>query len=284
MGVFLKFRRLFISFIVVLFAAAFIGCGSKETTTNVSAEDRFAKAKALFDNGDYLEAINEFNIITLQYQGSTVAADAQFFLAECRYTRGEYLLASYEYQTLRRNNPTSPRAEEAMFKLGLCYYMLSPVSRLDQQYTKRAIDELQAFVDYYPQSSLVADASAKIQDLNTRLAKKEYDSARLYATMEYYKAAIFYYDNVIEKFHDTEYAPLAYLEKTELLMVRKKFRDAKAQITKFIEKHPNSVLRARADKLNEQIDSELKSTPSASGKQSGSNGNSSSEANLIQTR
>jgi outer membrane protein assembly factor BamD len=265
-------------------AVAFIACSSNETTTNATAEERFAKAKALFDNGDYLEAINEFNVITLQYQGSTVAADAQFYLAECRYQRGEYLLASYEYQTLRRNMPTNPHAEEAMYKLGLCYYTLSPRSRLDQQYTRRAIDEMQAFIDYYPKSALVPEAASKIQELNTRLAKKEYDAAQLYSTMEYSKAAIFYYDSVIEKFHDSEYAPLAYLGKTELLIARKKFREAKIEITRFIEKHPNSVLRSRADKLNEQIDAELKSAPSASGKESGSMLNGGAEANLLQTR
>jgi outer membrane protein assembly factor BamD len=262
----------------------FGACSSQEATTTLSAEERYAKAKALFDDGDYLDAINEFNIITLQYQGSSVAADAQFYLAECRFKRGEFLLASYEYQTLRRNMPTSPRAEEAMYKLGLCYYNISPKSKLDQQYTRRAIDELQAFVEYYPKSALVPDAAAKIQELNTKLAKKDYEAAQLYATMEYTKAALAYYDNVIEKYHDTEYAPLAYLGKTELLIARKKFRDAKVEITKFIEKFPNSVLRSRADALNEQIDAGLKSLPSASGKESGDRRSGSPEANLLQTR
>jgi outer membrane protein assembly factor BamD len=236
----------------------------------------------LFDNRDYLEAVNEFTILTLQYQGSTVAGDAQFYLAECRYNRGEFLLASYEYQTLKRNMPSSPRVQEAMYKLGLCFFNLSPKSRLDQQYTKRAIDELQAFVEYYPKSEFIADASTKIQDLTGRLAKKEYDTAQLYATMEYYKAATVYYDNVIEKYHDTEFAPLAYLGKTEMLMTRKKFREAKLEVTKFIEKFPNSVLRGRANLLNEQIDAALQSIPSATGKDSGSVQNS-SDANLLRT-
>lgn len=271
---------------VILYGIALIlgGCSSKETTSSLSAEERFQHAKALFDNGDYLEAASEFTVITLQYQGSTVAGDAQFYLAECRFKRGEYLLASYEYQTLRRNMAASPRVPEAMYKLGLSYYSLSPKSRLDQQYTKRAIEELQAFVEYYPNSEFVPDASAKIQELTNRLAKKDYETAQLYAAMEYTKGALFYYDNVIEKYHDTEYAPLSYLEKTELLMSRKRFRDAKTEITKFIEKYPNSVLRARANTLNEQIDAELKQAPSASGKDSGTNINPSSEANLVRAK
>jgi outer membrane protein assembly factor BamD len=273
-----------LAFIILVCSFVLTGCGSKEVVQSLSPEERFAKAKALFDNEDYLDAIQEFTIITLQYQGSAVAADAQYYLAECRFKRGEYLLASYEYQTLKRNMAASPRVPEAQYKLGLCFYMLSPKSRLDQQYTKRAIDELQAYVEYYPQSEFVADATAKIAELTNRLAKKDYDTAVLYTRMDYNKAALFYYDNVIEKYHDTEYAPLAYLGKTELLMARKKYAEAKSVISKFLEKYPNSVLRGRADKLNEQIDAELKNLPSASGKQSGDAGRLPSDTNLLQTR
>ncbi len=274
------------SLFIVLVGLALIlgGCSSKDTMSTLSAEERFQHAKALFDNGEYLEAATEFTVITLQYQGSAVAGDAQFYLAECRFKRGEYLLASFEYQTLRRNMPASPRVSEAMYKLGLSYYNLSPKSRLDQQYTKRAIEELQAFVEYYPSSEFVPDASAKIQELTNRLAKKDYETAQLYAAMEYTKASMLYYDNVIEKYHDTEYAPLAYLEKTELLISRKRFRDAKTEITKFMEKYPSSVLRAKANTLNEKIDAELKNAPSASGKDSGTNVAPSSEANLVRAK
>lgn len=260
------------------------GCGSTEVATGLSAEDRFQRAKALFDDGDYLEAIQEFNIITLQHPGSAVAGEAQFYIAEARFQRREYLLASYEYQTLRRNMPASPRVPEAMYKLGLCYYNLAPKSRLDQQYTKRAIDELQAFVEYYPNSDFVPDAAEKIKELTGRLAKKDYDTAELYAKMGYYKAAIFYYDAVIEKYHDTEYAPLAYLAKTELLISRKKYAEAKTEVTKFIDKYPNSVLRSRADRLSQQIDEALKSEPSARGNESGSNSTRPGEANLMRLK
>ncbi len=245
------------------------GCSSKDTAVTATPEERFQSAKALFDNGDYLEAIGEFTILTLQYQGSAVAGDAQFYLAESRYERGEFLLASYEYQTLRRNMPASPRVPEAMYKLGVSYYNLAPKSRLDQQYTKRAIEELQAFVEYYPTSEFVPDASSKIQELNSRLAKKEYDAAVLYATMEYSKSALLYFDTVIEKYHDTEYAPLAYLAKAEIHIAKKRFSEAKAEVTKFLEKFPNSVLRSRADALNAVIDASLQSPASASGKESG---------------
>ncbi|MBI4534800.1 MAG: outer membrane protein assembly factor BamD [Ignavibacteriae bacterium] len=257
------------STVIVFTMIYFIGCGSGEETTNLPAEERFQLAKQLFDEQAYLEAINQFTIITLQYQGSAYAGDAQFYLGECRFNRGEYLLAAFEYQQLKRNMSASPRVPEAQYKLGLSYYNLSPKSTLDQEYTLKAKEELQTFVEYYPGHELAADAEAKIAELIQRLAKKEYDTARYYATWENYKAAIFYYHEVIEKYHDTEYAPLSYLGKVEALIARKKYQEAYNEINKFIELHPNSVLRSQADKLKESIENELQSNPPVSGKESG---------------
>jgi outer membrane protein assembly factor BamD len=245
------------------------GCSSKETTTNLSAEERFQHAKGLFDNEDYLEAINEFSIVTLQFQASPYADDAQFYLGECRFKRHEYLLAANEYNILRRNMAASPLVPDAQYKIGLCYYDLSPKSSLDQQYTKKAIEELQTFVEYYPGNEHAADASEKIRELNTRLAMKQYNSARLYARMEYYKSAIAYYDDVIEKYHDTEYAPLAHLGKVEALIARRKYADADAELKRFYERFPNSVLRSEADKLKQTISKELESKSQAGGKEFG---------------
>lgn len=243
-----------------------IGCGSSDTTTAIPVDERFRQAKALLDDEDYLAAINEFTIITLQHQGSAYSDSAQFFLAECRFRRGEYLVAATEYGYLRRGFPSSPLSAEAQYKLALSYYNLSPKPMLDQQYTKRAVDEFQSFVEYYPTNSHAEDAAAKIMELNTRLAKKEFDTGQLYETMEYYKASLLSYDVVIEKYHDTQYAPLAHLGKVEVLLTRKKYDEARTALNKFYELFPNSVLKSRADKFKEQIDSELEGNSKVSDK------------------
>lgn len=255
--------------IAILASVLTFGCGSSQQTVSIPVEERFKHAKALFDDEHYLEAINEFTIITLQNQGSAYADSAQFLIAECRFNRGEFLVAATEYNYLKRSFPASPLLAEAQYKLALSYYNLSPKPQLDQQYTRKAIDEFQTFVEYYPSSGFVPDASAKIKELNGRLAKKAYDTARLYETMEYYKAAIFYYDDVIERYHDTEYAPLAYLGKVEVLITRKKFEDARAELQKFYDRFPNSVLQSKADKLRETIDSGLYDSHRLSGTPSG---------------
>ena len=208
-------------------------------------------------SGEYLTAINEFTIITLQHQGSAYADSAQFFLGECRYHRGEYLIAATEYAYLKRSYPASPLVPDAQYKLAMSYFNLSPPSMLDQQYTRKAIDEFQGFLDYYPKNERADEAAAKIKELNNRLAKKEYDTAVLYQTMQDFKSAVFYFEDVIEKYHDTDYAPLSYLGKVEVLLTRKKYEEARTTLQSFYDRFPNSVLKSRADSLKKQVDNEL---------------------------
>lgn len=245
------------------------GCGTTEQATTLSVEERFKHAKSLFDDENYLEAINEFTVVTLQFPGSGYADGAQYYLGECRFMRHEFLLATFEYSLVKRNFPASPYVPKAQYKLALSYYSLAPKSTLDQQYTKKAIDEFQSFVEYYPADEHAVNADAMIRELTTRLAKKQYETARLYATMEYYKASIIYFDDVIEKYHDTEYAPLSYLGKVEVLITRKKFQDANVELNKFFERYPNSVLRSQGEQLKQTIEQGLNSSRQVTGKQSG---------------
>lgn len=234
-----------------------LACGTTEEVTVLTAEDRFQKAMELFKDEDYIEAIDQFSAITLQFQGSIVADDAQFYLGEARYARYEFLLAAFEYQQLRRNMPASPFVPEAQYKLAMCYYELAPKSSLDQQYTVKAMDEFQRLAEYYPESEHAPIAEERIRELTDRLARKEYDTARLYATMEYYRAATLYYDSVIEKYHDTEYGRLSYLGKAEVLLERNMLLEARRTILKFLESEQDEDLRWRAENLLERIEDRL---------------------------
>lgn len=251
--------------LVIGYSLQFNGCSSTEQITTLDAEERFTQAKNLFDEENFQESMNEFTIVTLQYQGSSVADDAQFYLGECRFARGEFLLAVFEYQQLKRSYPASPLVPSAQFKLGLAYYSLSPGSALDQQYTNKAIDELQTFIEYYPSHDKASEADSLIRELTTRLARKSYEIAEQYVKLEYYKAAMFYFDDVIGKYHDTEYAPLAYLGKVEAFIAKKKYAEAQTAVDEFIGKFPNSVLRSRADQLRETVIEKLGGTKGLSG-------------------
>jgi len=248
-----------------LLAGFLSSCGSSNVTQILSAEERFQLGKEKFGKGDYLEAIGDFEIVKLQFPGSAVADSAQYFLAECHFNREEYLLAAEEYQVLKRNMPASTLVPSAQYKTGLSFYNLSPKPSLDQKYTMRAINELQAFIEYFPKNDLVPDAEAKIKELNARLAKKIYDSAVLYMNMEYYRSATIYFNSVVEKYHDTQYAEPALIGKVRSLILRRKYQEARQEIDKFIDKYPNSTLINQAKSLKDEIDDRIKGSPEPAG-------------------
>lgn len=201
-------------------------------------EERLAYSIRLYENEDYDEAITELQALILQYPGSAIIDDSQFYLAMCRFKREEYILAAFEFSKLIKNMAASEFLPEAQFMLAECYYSLSPDVTLDQSYSKKAIEEYQAFIDFFPLNEKVLEAEKKIDELNNKLAKKEFDTARIYEKMGYYTASFKYYDNVMEVYHDTEYAPLALYYKIFLLEDRNQDSKALEEAKKFIEKYP----------------------------------------------
>jgi outer membrane protein assembly factor BamD len=261
-------------FILPLCVSFMIGCGTDEVTDQLSAEERFRLGMAKFKEGDYLDAIEDFKVITLQFQGSAFADDAQFYMAECRYMREEYILAAYEYEVLLRTMPTSQYVGRARYRRAMCYYNLSPNSYLDQEHTRKAIDEFQAFIEYHPTDTLVSDAEAKITELRTKLAKKEFENGVIYMKMEYYKAAAVYFDLILEKYHDTPYAEPALLKKVEALMSRKRFQEAAEEIEKFFKKYPQSSLLPEAERLREEVRRKLSESQTSASSDSTAGNNS----------
>jgi len=225
--------------ILFLLSLGMWGCASSINTANMTPNERLDYAKQLYNDRDYETAVNEFSGIVLQYPGASVVDTAQYYLGESRYKRKEYILAAYEFSKLIRNMPASKMVPESQYMLAECYYKLSPDYSLDQKYTKSAIKEYQSYIDFFPTSDKVPDAEAKIKELNEKLALKEYHTAYIYEKLEFYKGALKYYDNVIETYHDTKYAPLAMYDKVKLLINRNRSNDALEEINKFLQRYPS---------------------------------------------
>jgi outer membrane protein assembly factor BamD len=248
------FALIFIT--VILFA-----CSSTLDTTNMTPEERLAYSIKLYDEEDYEEAVKEFEAIILQYPGSSIIDDAQYYLAMTRYDREEYILAAYQFSKLIKGMPSSEFLADAQYMLADCYYKLSPDFTLDQQYSKKAVEEYQVFIDFFPLNPKVAEAEVKIQELNNKLARKEFDAARIYEKMEYYEAAFKYYDSVMEIYHDTQYAPLALYRKINLLVERDRESEALSESQKFIQKYPQDQNFNDVEKIKNSLESKLSVNP-----------------------
>ena len=81
-----------------------------------------------------------------------------------------------------------------------CYYLEAPSYSLDATNTKRAIKELQVFVDRYPSSDRIEKCNILIDELRGKLSTKAFENARQYFITSNYKSAIISLDNVLSDF------------------------------------------------------------------------------------
>ena len=242
--------------ILLIAAACEIGCSSSKEVESLPVEVRYSQAMTKFNKEDYLEAAEDFKLVTVQYPGSSVADSAQFYIALCRYRRDEFILAASECDILIKTMPSSPLIPRARYLKGMSDYELSPQFTLDQKYTRAAIDDFQSFIEYFPNDSLAKDAAEKIDELNNKLAKKEYENGRLYFRLEYYRAAITYFDIVLDRYHDSRYADNALFGKAQALRERHDDAGALQAINLFYLKYPTSDLKPDVDALKARIEAD----------------------------
>jgi len=240
----------FLVILSVLFALILIACSSNKLNANMPAEERMKVAIKMFEKKHYLDAKTQFRIITLSHSGSTIADKAQFYLAECHFYLKEYILAASEYQRLIKTFPNSEYVDDAKYKLGLSYYKLSPKYSLDQEYTLKAIQEFQEFLEDYHNSPLAPEVQEKLVEARTKLAHKVYSAAEQYRKMGICKSAIIYYDLVLERYYDSKYAPKALYWSGECYRKLNEYKQALDIFQEFVTKYPKNEL---AQKANQRI-------------------------------
>ncbi len=243
-------------FLVIIFLSSlnFYSCGSSGSSiTSDDPEKAYFIAKSNYDKKDYIEAIDDFNLVKLKFSGSSIIDKAIYYLGMSYFKREEYILANYEFETLVKNYPSSSFSQDARYMLAMCYYGLSPDYSLDQLYTKYAINEFQNYLELYPKGKYSAEADRRIKELKTKLAYKSLKSAELYFNLGNYKSALVYYDEILEEFFDSKYADDALYGKIQTLIIKKRYEEAKNEIERFQNRFPTSNLLGNVIKLKSQI-------------------------------
>ena len=82
--------------------------------------------------------------------------------------------------------------------------------------------------------------------------------------MDYYTAAIKYFDAVVETYHDTQYAPMAMYRKIKLLMDREREDEALTETKRFIRLYPGDENFEEIESLKNSLESKLKGSYSSS--------------------
>lgn len=230
-------------------------------------ETKLAMAIDYYENEDYYRALQLFDNLMISYRGTVQAEKIYYYYAWCHYHQEQYLMAAYHFRTLAKTFPNSKYAEECYFQAAYCRYLVSPEPTLDQSNTVAAIDELQLFINKYPNSDKVSQCNELIDELRNKMEIKSFKIAKLYFYIEEYQASIVAMNNVMKDFPGTEY-------KEEILFVilksnyyyaegsieskqRERFENTLKAYNKFYSQFPESKYSKEASGIFEKAKSEL---------------------------
>lgn len=167
-------------------------------------EIKYSKAIEYYEKGEFQKAQQLFEQIQAFFKGTDKAEKIAFYNANCYYKQRDYILGGYYFKTFATNFSTSSFAEEALYLSAYCSYLDSPRSSLDQTSTAEAISSLQLFTNQYPKSARVAECNKLIDELHSKLEKKDIDIAMMYYRMMDYKASVVSLNNVLKDYPDTK--------------------------------------------------------------------------------
>ncbi len=188
---------------------------------------KYEKANEYYDLGKYLKALDVYEQLIPYTRGTDRGEEVSFKYAMCNYETGDYLYAGYLFKKFYDTYPTSKFSEKALFLSAYCYFLDSPRWSLDQEQTNNAIEQFQLFIARFPQSPLIDSTNYLIDTLYKKLQRKEFQAAKLYYDMEYYKAADIALNNAMQKYPDSRYT-----EETMYLIAKSNYKYAQGSIRK----------------------------------------------------
>ncbi len=192
--------------IIIILAVSFVGCNKyQKVLKKADKETKLATALELYEKADYVTCLQFLDQIIPLYRGTDQSQKLFYMYPNCYYKNGDYIMAAYHFKNFIKLYPNSPQAEEATFLAAYCAYLDSPESSLEQTSSSIAIEELQTFVNKYPQSEKVEQCNLLMDELRQKLAKKEYDIALTYFYIESYQAAHISFTNMLKEYPDSRY-------------------------------------------------------------------------------
>jgi len=252
-------RRNFFKYIfATLVCLSFFSCGNfNKIVKSSDFELKYTKAIEYYNKTNYTSAQTLFEELIPVFKGTDRAEQVYYYYTYCHYYLTDYALAGFHFRTFVRTFPTSEHAEECAYMNAYCYCLSSPKYSLDQSDTKNAIQEMQNFLNEYPQSKRVDTCNVLMDGLRTKLEKKAYEITKGYFFRDDWKASAPACQNFIKDFaespHNDEMLLMIiqsyYLLAKNSIEIKKIDRVEKAMVNylKFVDLYPNSKFLPEAE-------------------------------------
>ncbi len=261
-------------YILLFVLLALSSCGEYQKVLKSKDVDyKYDMALQYFSAKEYVKAQTLLDDVAAYYKGTERSQDVIIYLARSYMGQKDYSSAADYYQAYIRNYPKGRYAAEAAFQTGHCYYLDAPDPRLDQDFTNRAIEAFDIFMEAYPDNSYVQQALKEQNELYDRLAYKELLNAQLYYKLGMYLGNNYLSCEITARNALKDYPSNAYMEELSWLIFASKYQqmvhsvsnklqeraqDAEDEYYSFVTEYPDSKYRQQAERWGNEIKKRMK--------------------------
>ena len=174
----------------------------------LAGNDADAKYKLAFENydkGSYQKAAQLFESLSMLTSGTDRDDTVQYYWGLSNYRMKDYYTAETNFLRFVENFPRSPFTEPARYLRIDCLYKSTNRWELDQKPTYIAMTAISEYMMAYPDNPHSTVCARMLTDLGERLDRKAYENAKIYYTMEDYKAARVALRNVLKDDAENQY-------------------------------------------------------------------------------
>ena len=192
--------RILVLTTAALLLATLAGCGGNPRKPVGDAEKLYDMAKHASDNGNYKDAITDYEQLEARFPFSNPARQGQLDLMYAYYKNREPESAIDQADQFIRENPAHPRVDYAYYIKGLAQFERNPnflerwfradLSMRPPIDARKSFQAFQTLVERYPNSEYTADARQRMIFLRNRLAAYEVYVADYYLKRGVYVGAI----------------------------------------------------------------------------------------------
>jgi len=191
---------------------ALAGCGGPSVPL-AKTDPRYSleRGRVEFGAKHWLEAQTHLKRFLDTNPGHAAADSAQFLVARALYESKSYAEAAVEFGVLPREYPRSLLREESGYNECLSNFKQMRSSQLDPTFATRAATCFQEFLLRYPDTTWRQASQERLQDIDDRLAEKQYRLGRMFAKMKRPGAALVYLEDVVQTYPKSRWvAPSLY--------------------------------------------------------------------------
>ncbi|MCD7935276.1 MAG: outer membrane protein assembly factor BamD [Tannerellaceae bacterium] len=241
-----------VGFFLMLITILLASCGEyNKILKSTDYELKYSYAKKYFNAKQYSKSATILEELVTIFRGTAYAEESLYLLAQSYYGQKDYMTASQYFKTYYQTYPKGEYEELARYYSGYGLYLDSPDPRLDQAQTFEAIEQLQLYLEYHPQTERATEAQNILFELQEKLAYKELMAIRLYFNLgtyggNNYEASVITAQNALKNYPYSRYR-----EDYIYYMLRSRYELAQVSVEERLQTRYREVIDEYYNYINE---------------------------------